>query len=82
MHNLCYRQRNSYEKFPAGDAAKYEELVPFQIQTKIYEAYKSDFENFGYDPPVKRESQLEVCPEIPHIDIIPHASLIPEISHI
>jgi hypothetical protein len=61
-HNAVSRE--VYSEFPVSDAAGYESLMPFAIQKKIYDAYKTDFDLFHYPPPVKKNSQLETCPTI------------------
>ena len=53
-----------YSEFPVSDVEGYESLMPYAVQLKIYEAYRADFDLFGYRPPSKRDTQLESCPKI------------------
>jgi hypothetical protein len=53
-----------YSEFPVSDVEGYELLMPYDVQMKIYEAYKKDFDLFGYAPPQKAPTQLEEVPKI------------------
>jgi len=53
-----------YAEFPVSDVEGYEALMPYDVQKKIYDAYRADFELFGYNPPVRAETQLDACPKI------------------
>ena len=58
------QSKEVYSEFPVSDAEGYESLMPYAIQMKIYEAYRNDFELFGYPKPTQRDSQLDTCPKI------------------
>lgn len=54
-----------YAKFPVDDMEGYERLMPYDVQMKVYEAYKRDLVAFGYPAPVKRATQRASCPILP-----------------
>ena len=58
------QSKEVYSEFPVSDVEGYESLMPYAVQLKIYEAYRADFDLFGYRPPVQRDTQLESCPKI------------------
>ena len=58
------RSKEVYSEFPVSDVEGYESLMPYAIQRKIYEAYRQDFDLFGYRAPVQRDTQLDLCPKI------------------
>jgi hypothetical protein len=58
------RSKKVYAEFPVSDVEGYEALMPYYVQKKIYDAYRDDFELFGYNPPVRSQTQLDACPKI------------------
>ena len=58
------RSKKVYAEFPVSDVEGYEALMPYDVQKKIYDAYRDDFELFGYNPPVRAQTQLDACPKI------------------
>jgi hypothetical protein len=56
-----------YLDFPVNDKDAYERLMPYEVQMKIYNAYKMDFIMFGYPAPVRRATQLTSCPVLPFV---------------
>ena len=58
------QSKEVYSEFPVSDVEGYESLMPYAVQLKIYEAYRQDFDLFGYRAPVKRDTQLDSCPKI------------------
>ena len=58
------QSKEVYSEFPVSDVEGYESLMPYAVQLKIYEAYRQDFDLFGYRAPAKRDTQLDSCPKI------------------
>ena len=54
-----------YDEFAVSDVKGYEKYMPYETQLKIWRAYKTDFDDFGYDYPEKRSTQRDKCPELP-----------------
>ena len=59
------KAKKVYDEFPVSDVKGYEKYMPYETQLKIWRAYKTDFDDFGYDYPEKRSTQRDKCPELP-----------------
>ena len=59
------KAKKVYDEFPVSDKDGYEKYMPYDVQVKIWRAYKTDFDDFGYDYPEKRKTQKKQCPDLP-----------------
>lgn len=59
------KAKKVYDEFPVSDVKGYEKYMPYDVQLKIWRAYKTDFDDFGYDYPEQRRTQKDRCPELP-----------------
>ena len=59
------KAKEVYDEFPVSDVKGYEKYMPYDVQLKIWRAYKTDFDDFGYDYPERRKTQKDRCPELP-----------------
>ena len=59
------KAKKVYDEFPVIDVKGYEKYMPYDVQLKIWRAYKTDFDDFGYDYPERRRTQKDRCPELP-----------------
>ena len=59
------KAKKVYDEFPVSDKDGYEKYMPYDVQVKIWRAYKTDFDDFGYDYPEKRKTQKKACPDLP-----------------